>query len=77
MTAAPLRHRKDPALRFGFPTGESLRLAEGAPLLRLTNVTFAYPESKQPTLARADLSDMKEKENAVGMRLDTSFQSGL
>jgi len=55
MTAAPLLHRADPALKFGFQVSEPLELGEDEHLLELHNVGYTYNESEQAVLARIDL----------------------
>jgi len=56
MTASPLLQRKDLALKFGFASGEGLRLAEGMPLLQLKDVAYAYPGTGGPALVDVELS---------------------
>lgn len=56
MTAAPLLHRADPALRFGFQVSEPLELGEDEHLLELHSVGYTYNQSEQAVLARIDLS---------------------
>ena len=56
MTAAPLLQRQDPSLRFGFATGDGLRISKGTPLLQVKSVTYQYPNSTEPALKDVDLS---------------------
>lgn len=56
MAAAPLLQRQDPSLRFGFATGDGLRISKGTPLLQVKAVTYQYPNSADSALRDVDLS---------------------
>lgn len=56
MAAAPLLQRQDPSLRFGFATGDGLRISKGTPLLQVKAVTYQYPNSAESALRDVDLS---------------------
>ena len=56
MAAAPLLQRQDPSLRFGFATGDGLRISKGTPLLQVKAVTYQYPNSADFALRDVDLS---------------------
>ncbi len=55
MSAAPFLQRHDPSLRFGFATGDGLRISKGTPLLQVKAVTYEYPAA-DVALKNVDLS---------------------
>ena len=55
MSAAPFLQRHDPSLRFGFATGDGLRISKGTPLLQVKAVTYEYPGA-DVALKNVDLS---------------------
>lgn len=55
MSAAPFLQRHDPSLRFGFATGDGLRISKGTPLLQVKAVTYEYPGA-EVALKNVDLS---------------------
>jgi len=55
MTAAPLLHRGDPALKFGFEAGEAMELGEDEYLLELHILGFRHEGVQGDVLANVDL----------------------